>query len=334
MVSLTLAASSTAQLGNFNVGVSATSSDAGTKTLSQSVGVTVTSSQDYTVTFGAVPAASVPGQPISVQGTVTGINGYNSKVQLSCLAATAPTTTTCTVNPPAVAPGGTFTLTVNNSAVGSYTFNVQGIGTDVASITHTASVVFSFFDFAISADQSNQTVKAGQSATYGLSVAPMGLSAFPAAVTFAPCSALPSLSTCSFSPSQVSGGSGSGTVMLTISTAAAVASRGTPGQGKRNALFFAALLPLALMLGCTRARRRDQLAGCLILGVVLLLTMLQPACGGGLTGGGGSGGTPPTQPPPPQAGTTPGTYLVIITASEGSGNQQLQHSVTVTLTVQ
>ncbi len=329
-VSLTLAASSAAQLGHFNVNVSATSSDAGTKTLSQSVGVTVTSSQDYAVTFGAVPSASVPGQPISLQGTVTGINGYNSKVQLSCVAGATAPPPTCTVNPLAVAPGGTFTVTVSSPVVESYSFNVQGIGTDVASITHTASIVLNVFDFVISADQSSQTVKAGQSATYALNVTPMGLSAFPAPVTFVPCSALPSFSSCSFSPSQLSSGSGGGTVMLTVSTTASVASRGTPVRHNHDALFFAALLPLALGLGCARPRRRDQLAGCLILGIVLLL---QPACGGGLTGGGGGGPTP-TPTPPPQAGTSPGTYLVIVTASEGSGDQQLQHSVTVTLTVQ
>ncbi len=333
-VTLTMSASSSAQPGNSPVSVTASSSDAGTKTLSQSVSVTVTTSQDYAVTFGAAPSATVPGQPISQQGTVTGINGYNSKVQLSCVAGATAPPPTCTVNPLAVAPGETFTLMVNSPAAGSYSFSIQGIGTDAASITHTTPLVASFFDFSISADQSSQTVKAGQSATYSLNVTPMGLSAFPAPVTFAPCSALPSFSICSFSPNPVNSASGSATVMLTVSTTASVASSGTPGRQKRNPSFFAVLLPLALVLGCARSRRRrDRLAGCLVLGIVLLLMILQPACGGGLTGGGG-GGPPPPPPPPPQAGTSPGTYLVIVTASEGSGGQQLQHSVTLTLTVQ
>jgi hypothetical protein len=326
-VTLTIAASSNAQPGNFSVSITASSSDAATKTVSQPLGVTVTSSQDYALALSTVPSGIMAAQTAILQGTVTGINGYNSKVQLSCVAGSTPPPPTCTVSPLAVAASGAFALTVGSTIPGNYSFNLQGTGTDVASITHTIPVVLNVFDFTITPNPNAQTVKAGQAATYTLTVTPAGLSVFPQPVMFAPCSPLPSFSSCSFNPSQISSGSGNGAVTLTVSTTASVASRRSPVGRSHETWFCAALLPMTLMLSCATPRRRRHLVYGVATGVLLLLTALQPACGGGLTGGS-------SVSPPPQAGTSPGTYLVIVNASEGSGGQQLQHSVTVTLTVQ
>jgi hypothetical protein len=130
---------------------------------------------------------------------------------------------------------------------------------------------------------------------------------------------------------QITSGSGVVNVTLIISTTASVASLRAPEQRSGKIPLYVMWLPmLGIMLATARWTtdgRRRSAAGA-VLGMVLLLTVLQPACGGGLTGG-TAGGAVPAQP-----GTPPGTYTVVVNATEGSGAQQVQHSVSLTLTVQ
>ena len=333
-VTMTVAAASGAPTGSSTVSITASSSDAGSKTITQSLSVTVTSSEDYTVAVGSAPAATAVGQQVTLQGTVTGLNGYQSAVQLTCVAASTAPPPTCILNPTAVtasAGGASFTVTASSPTAANYSFSAQGVGADAGSTTHTIPVVLNFFDFAISPNPGSQTMKAGQPATYVLSVTPEGLASFPQAVAYA-CSQVPALGTCSFAPTQISSGSGVVNVTLIISTTAAVASLHAPERRGGKIPLYALWLPmlgivLASARWTTHGRRRSA-AGA-VLGMVLLLTILQLACGGGGLTGGTAGGAVPAQP-----GTPPGTYTVVVNATEGAGAQQVQHSVSLTLTVQ
>jgi hypothetical protein len=233
------------------------------------------------------------------------------------------------LNPPAVTAttnGTSFNLVVNSDVAGNFSFNVQGAGTPPAATDpHTASVVLTYYDFQISNTSGSQTVKAGQPATYNLSLQPSG--GFQGTVTYS-CSGLPGLSECSFDPPQISAGSGSTNVTLSITTTAPIASL---APVKKNGGF---LYPMSLLLpglafifaglssGDSR-RRRIVIFG--VLGLLLMLSLGQPACGGG--GGAGGGGASP------HPGTIAGTYTITVDATE-AGGQPLQRSATMSLTVQ
>jgi large repetitive protein len=332
-VTLIVAASPATQTGSSTLTVTASSSDAGFKSVTQALGVVVSNSQDYSLSVGAPPAAVPAGQTVTLEGTVTGLNGYSNAVQLSCVPAGGTVPPTCVLSPSAVTASSSaarFSLSASSTAAGSYSFAVRALGSDAASITHSARTTLNFFDFSISSNSASQTIQAGQSATYQLSLTPEGLANFQQAVAYN-CSQLPALSSCSFSPSQIASGSGITTVTLTVSTAAPIASLRAPNERNIEAGFYAVLLPmLGMMLTFSRrthGRRKRGAAG-LALGVVLLLAILLPACGGGLTGGGTSNTTPA------QPGTPTGIFPFNVVATEGSGAQQLQHSAQLTLTVQ
>ena len=330
---LTISALSSAQAGAFTVDITASSADAGSKTVDRPLSVTVTSSEDYSLVLNP-PTSAVPArQMVSVPGTVTGLNGYTNAVQLSCVNGNTAPPSTCALNPAAVNAGPAakaFTLMSSNNTAGTYSFSIQGVGGDASATTHTAPMTLTFFDLTITTNPNAQTVNAGQSAAYSLNFTPEGPSTFPQTVTYS-CGQLPSLTTCSFQPSQIASGSGVTPVTLTISTTAAVASLDAPGSSRHQTLVFALCFPLVglvLSLAGATPPRRKSTAGAAALGLVLLLTVLQSACGGGLTGGGNS--IAPAQP-----GTAPGSYTVMITATEGAGAQALQPpALPLTLTVQ
>ncbi len=329
---LTISVSPNAQNGTSNVGITASSTDAGSKSVPQSLGVTVTSAEDYSLTLNAPTSAIAVRQTASVPGSVTGLNGYSNAVQLTCVNGDPALLSTCTLNPAAVnaAPAAAaFTLRTSSNTAGTYSFGVQGVGSDVSATTHVTPVSVTFFDFAITASSNSQTVNAGNSAAYSLNFTPEGPSTFQQTVTYS-CGSLPALTSCSFDPSQIASGSGVVPVTLTLSTVAPIAALHAPATGRRI-VFFAIFFPIAGLVlsmagaGGGRTRRRTVTAA---FAVVLLLTLLQSACGGGLTGGGGNGN-------PAQPGTAPGSYTVMIRASEGTGAQALQPpAVPLTLTVQ
>jgi hypothetical protein len=319
-VTLTIAAGATAAFGSTAIDISASSSDAGSKTVHQALTVNITNSQDYAISLGSPPNFTPAGQTLTLQGTLTSLNGYGSKVQLSCVAAASAPPPVCAVSPAGLTPasgGAGFTLSVSSNTGTAFAFLVKATGTDADQTTHSAPVAVNFFDFSVGPSGLSQTVKAGQSASYTLQFTPQGLATFPAAVTYT-CSSLPNLSTCLFSPAQINSGAGVSPVTLTVSTTAAVARLGAPGRPNRT-LFLALGLPLAGML--LAGGKRMRVAGAM---AVMLILML-PACGGGLTGGGSIN--------PAQPGTPAGSYPVIVTATAGAGTAAQSQQISVTLVV-
>jgi hypothetical protein len=178
---------------------------------------TSTTLPSYTLTISNPLLATPVGSSGVFTGTLTALNGYNSAVSLNCSAGSPPN---CTPVPEVVTPtpgGAAFTVIVNSPTAASYGFSITGTGIDPQKTIQTAAVSFSAVDFAISNSSSGQTIQAGASASYNLTLSPLGGN-FAQALTLA-CSDLPAGSTCSFTPAQISAGSSATTVVLKVTTA-------------------------------------------------------------------------------------------------------------------
>jgi photosystem II stability/assembly factor-like uncharacterized protein len=174
-------------------------------------------------------------------------------------------------------------------------------------------------DFSVSATPPSQTVTAGASANYTITVAAVN-GTFSNAVTLS-FSGCPAKSTCSFNPLSVTPGSGSVTSTFTVATTATGAVPFEP-QGRRvpPLLLPVATLVLLCLLVAVARRRRLKLATSVGVFLVLSLLLLKLAGCGGSSGGGGGGG----------GGTPRTTYTITVTGTSGA----TVHSVNVTLTVQ
>lgn len=167
-------------------------------------------------------------------------------------------------------------------------------------------------DYRVSADPTSIHIKAGESASYVMTLTPLPTYANSISVSH---SSLPSNSTGTFTSTSVtiSGGTPA-TTTLNISTTTRPAQSGSLLRGGP---LYATWLPIfGLSLLGVGVRRRRWLAGTL-LGLVAGLILLQAACGN-------SSSTPPTS-----GGTPAGTYNIQLTGSSGS----VSHNFTVTLIV-
>ena len=176
----------------------------------------------------------------------------------------------CTISvffDPSSAGAQTGTLTITDNAPGSpQTVQLSGTGQD----------------FQMSSSGPSQTVSAGQTANYSLTVAPEG--GLSQTVSLA-CSGAPSLSTCTLSPSSVTlNGTASTTVTVQVATTAPTLAppwgRVLPPNltGLGRVFWLLALVGLASVGALVAAKKRRT--ACL-LGACLVLVMLWSACGGG-----------------------------------------------------
>jgi hypothetical protein len=172
-------------------------------------------------------------------------------------------------------------------------------------------------DFTISSPTGPQTVAAGASATFTITVATQGGN-LANNVTFS-VTGLPGASTGTFNPPSL--GTSGGTSTLTISTTvrSAVPPMQKPRPPRPNPLLWllAAVLAMMSYLLLRRGFRTRRLAVYLPLALLVLAAAFIAGCGGG---GGGGGG---------QTGTPAGTYPLTVTATSGG----VSHSATVTLIV-
>jgi hypothetical protein len=289
-VTLTISTGASTPLGASTVTISATTAGApAAKT--QTLAVTVTPpTPDYALTFANSAQAANVNQSASFQGTLTSVFGYNSPVNLSCGAGAPPT---CTVSPSSVTPttaGASFSVTVQSGSVQTYTFAVQGVGTDGAHTAHSATLSFtSQFNFSLADASGPQTVKAGQTATYNLTVTPPAGTTFPSLVTFS-CSGLPAGAACS-SPQIAAGASGVQNITLAISTLGP--NTGTlqrPTAKNHGPAPFVAWISVAGLVFGGLSRERSRRSWTMLSMIVVLATALMLGSCGGTGGGWSSGG--------------------------------------------
>ncbi len=275
---------------------------------------------DFTVTVAPGNVAVTRGDSATYTVEIGPVGGdFGDGVSLSC--ADLPAQATCTFSDSVLTPGGataTSTLKVSTSApgtpVGPAVFTVTGTsGTLEHGATATVDVTI---DFTIAVSPSSRTVTAGQSASYTVTIGPLGY--FNDEITLA-CGGLPAVASCSFSPAAVTPNDVDATSSLTISTTARAASFTStllrPGSG---AGFWPLLLAIGrLGIGLTglalrgrgSEKRRVRLKFALA-AVVLAMTLVN-ACGES------------TAPEEPE------TFNITVTGTSGS----IGHSAAITLVV-
>jgi len=203
----------------------------------------------------------------------------------------------------------TGTLTITDSAPGS---------PQVVALTGTGE------DFSMAASAPSQTVSPGQTATYSLTVTPLG--GFKQSVQLS-CSGASAGATCTVSPSAATlNGSASQAVTVTVAAAGMSAGLVSPAGLKlaRNSLGAWLALPgifgfvvIVLPAGSRRVKYRGGLCALTLLCLLTLaLILMMPACGGASTGGSAA------------------TYHVTVTGAFTSGGTTLTHATTLTLIVQ
>jgi hypothetical protein len=223
----------------------------------------------------------------------------------------------------AVAAGASCTISVTFSPIDAGSRTGTLTLTDNASNSpQTVQLSGTGMDFGMSSSTTSQTVSAGQTANYSLTLAPQG--GFNQAVNLT-CTGAPSLATCTLTPSSATlNGTASATVAVAVSTTAPSLA---PPQGRflppgftglGRMVWLCALLGLASLATLAAARKRGA---AYLLGACVLLVILWSACGG-------SG----TSVPPPSSGTPAGTYTVDVTATDATSST-LTHNLKFTLTV-
>ena len=267
-----------------------------------------------TLTFPSVSVGSS-----SASQTITLTNTGNSSLSISSVQVTGdfgqtnncPATLTsgssCTINivfTPTSSGTRSGTLTVTDSAQ---------TGSQTVSLTGSASVS----DFAVSTSVDAVTVKAGNPATYSLTVSPVAGS-FPNPVSLS-CSGLPSKATCTFSPATVTPGTKAASVTLTVNTSAAAADKSPaiPSPTRPATALMMQIQGFGVfgMLFARSKKRSKRIAIFVLLAVLVLGMLFMSGCAGG-TGIASQG--------------SGSVYTVTVTGTSGT----LQHSLPLTLTIQ
>ncbi len=276
---------------------------------------------DFAIAVTATPNATVAGQNVKWNGTLTAVNGYSGSVTLTC---TAGAPATCGIVPATATPtsGGTgFAVTLGSATTGAFNFTIQGTDGTLTHATPAESLTVGTDVTWTDTGSASATVLAGQSAKYTFSAVPAGGTAFSSAVSLA-CTGVPALASCGFNPASVAPGAGTTTVTLTITTTGPNTAEGavlrtawTAGGGRPYAFLLLAMMGIA-GLGTKKRGKPRLYAGmvgiCLGLGV-----MAEVSCGGAVGGGGG---------PPPPVTVNPGLATLFANEAGNSwptgGNQQ------------
>jgi uncharacterized repeat protein (TIGR01451 family) len=205
-----------------------------------------------------------------------------------------------------IATPGTAAVTVFNPTPGGGTSN---------------SLTFTITDFSVTSTTPPQTVPAGQPANFTIGTAPVGGS-FAGPVTFM-ATGLPTGAVAGFNPASVS--VGASTVMTVTTTSRTLAQTIRMPLNPREPLrpiwlmtfvTILALMAASTMIPARRAARR--LISISALALLFISVGYLSGCAGGFPGTSVNNGTPA------------GTYTITVTGTSGS----VQHSTTVTLTVQ
>lgn len=291
--------------------------------LSHSVTLNVTINYpDFQISAGNSAENVAAGNSTSDTITLTALQLFAGSVNYSC---TGTTGLTCSLNPnpitanPNAGVTSTLTVTASSSAVtGSITISATS-----GTLTHTLQIPVTVAtpDFTLTVASMVVSISSGGMITDNLTVASFGGFSSDVALT---CSVPASLgsTTCTISPSTVTGGSG--TALVTIKGTVLSMERGAPlpfqhrGLGAYGSFVFA--LGMVFTARLKRLRYWKRLARNALLGLMLAGLMFgMLSCGGGGSSGSSSGSTP-----------TPLNGNVTITGTSGS----LSHTATINVTVQ
>jgi Beta-propeller repeat len=250
---------------------------------------------------------NTPSAPQTISVTNTG----SAEIQFTSVASTGDfsQTNTCVGSPLMIGQSCAISVVFTPTATGSRTGTLS-IVDNTSNSAQTVALVGTGADFSVSAASTSATVTAGQSASYTLSVAPLG--GFNQAVSLA-CSGAPRGANCMVSPSSVTpNGTSATSATVTVSTMAR-----SVLVPVRRISFREPLVPLVALVSTTlllfflatrfeRSGTRVGLAFCLIAVVFL---------GAAGCGGSSSSGTPNSN------GTPAGAYSLTVTATAGTATR-------------
>ena len=222
------------------------------------------------------------------------------------------------------AAGKTVTLTATpdpGSQLRTWYGPCTGTGPCVITMTEDMVVAAEFFpptpDFSFTAPPPPQTVAAGQSAQFTITIS--GNNGFTGTVSFACAAGVPQQASCSFSPPTVTAGANPVSTTLTITTTArSMALLQAPSRRDYRPLLALCLPVIGLVLAPVAGRKKLARRWHVGVGLLLLLVAALVGCGGGAT-----------SPPSSGTGTPAGSYSITVRATSGS----LSHTQTVTLVV-
>ncbi|HEY4354914.1 MAG TPA: pectinesterase family protein [Acidobacteriaceae bacterium] len=286
--------------GSHTVGASFASTNGFAASSATAVTFTVQATPGLTLTVApAIPSNGNVLQGTSQTFTATLTNGSNPTGTISFLDGTTVLKSGVAIS------GGVATYTTSTLAVGAHSITAKFTG-DLINVAKTSSALTFTTLIASSAGitptTSNLTVtlSAGGTATATLTYTPNP--GYAGTLTFA-CTGAPATVTCSFAPPSLTFTAASSAPQSTTVTFTSTATHSLltrPGDG-RNTLYLALLLPG--LFGMWKLRKRNRLARCLALAVVLSGWVFTMA------GCGGSGGST----------TTPSATFAIV-ASDGTNN--------------
>ena len=222
------------------------------------------------------------------------------------------TSTTVICNIQSLQAGSTVTITIvvtptATSSGAQEQFNGGFVEASAANGINTpfVSVPAQMSDFTISAGPSNISIAAGDTATYQVQLVPHPVYGNGISLLV---SGLPSTgpTTATFtSPTVTLEGSSGATSTLIISTTARPVTTPTASLWTRRFYAIFLVVPGLTLLTMRGSRRRKRIAGFMLLGLVLAVSVLQPACSH-------------TSTPAPLPGTPAGQYTLTITGESGS----------------
>jgi len=315
---LSLLASTDPTMVGSQSGTVAIQATSGNQTHATSIAVTI-QYPDILMASSGLPSAMAQGASVQGSLVVKSEFGFSGNVSLSCVGTAG---LTCTATPvvvnvqPTIDGIAAVTVSASNSAVsGSFTITAS-YGT--LSQTQNFPVTVTVPDFGLGTSPAALSLTSAQSGTSTVTVTP--IQGFTSDVGLT-CAVSPSLAatTCSLSPTTVTGGSGTST--LTFHAATLAMDRGAPlpflhrGIGTYATFVFA--LGMVFTMKPRRSPRskswRNRLFGLLLLGVMLGAV----SCGGG-------GGSSIPQGPTPLSGT------VTVTGGTSAG---VTHSIAIPVTI-
>ncbi|HST77012.1 MAG TPA: protease pro-enzyme activation domain-containing protein [Verrucomicrobiae bacterium] len=191
-----------------------TASD-GIETRSVPLSLEVDPKGNFSLTISPSSASVNQGQNIGYGVTVSSSGGFTAVVVLSVSG--LPAGATATLNPSSVQGSGLVSLSIQTAAEtpgGSYTFTVTGTSGPLVRTT-TATLVVLAPDFSVSASPASQSIGAGQSTSYTVTLSP--LNDYVGTVNFS-VSGLPAGAGATFSPASLTT-SGTSTLAITTTTA-------------------------------------------------------------------------------------------------------------------
>jgi hypothetical protein len=313
-VTITVATTTATPDGQYSLTISGTTPGA-TAPKTQTLSLAVV---DFSL--GAPSPSSVsllPGGNGTVSAVVTALGNFAAGVTLSC---NAPATgVTCsfapsaTVNPTASNPVTVMITVATTTGTPAGSYNVTVSAASVGAATQVQNIALQVMDFSITSSATTQTIAAGQTATYPLTVA--GINGAFAGPIVLSCSGAPALSECTVMPNSVTPGATTAPATLSVVTTAPMASL----RSRQNP-FYALCLPFVGAIFTLLSPKQTMKRVIRLCSIATLLTVLLwlPGCGGG--------GSKPTTTKP---GTQPGSYTIMVTGTSGT----LSHSVPLTVVI-